>query len=373
MTFSLSKLVSAKIVIGLSSTLVVAACTYPPTDESVQNPTPNLTQKIALNPADKFDLSLWRITLPADEDNDGSIDSVDVKDLQSYSHPDYFYLDENQHMVFTTPNKAVTTANSSNTRSELRHMSRGTNSRIKTAAPGNNFALAAHQNAAEFAAVGGKMDATLKVNHVALNAKNPEKYPAFSVVVGQIHAGKDKQPHEGFGYGNEPLKIFYKKWPNHETGSVFWTYEKNLAKEDPNRHDVAYPVWGNGWDNPEAPGDSGIALDEEFSYSVNVVDNIMYLSFESANQPTVKHQIDLSNNIDAYGNPNTTDHPRGYSGDWMYFKAGAYSQCSVNDAPGFWYPGCAGTGNWQTDAENGDYARVTFSKLVLSPAENPIN
>lgn len=322
------------------------------------------------NPSDNFDLSQWNITLPADDDGDGKIDSVTVADIQGYTHPDYFYLDDDGNMVFTAPNKAVTTANSSNTRSELRQMLRGTDTKIKTADPGNNFALAAHENASGFAAIGGRMEATLKVNHVALNAKYPEKHPAFSVVIGQIHAGKDPEPHNGFGYGNEPLKIYYKKLPGHDTGSVFWNYEKNLAKEDPNRMDVAYPVWGNTWESQEDPGAAGIALNEEFSYSVHVVGNLMYLSFDAADKQRVVYQLDLSDNVDAHGQMDSNDHPMGYTGDWMYFKAGAYNQCSVKDDPGFWYPACAGTGEWSIDESNGDYARVTFSRLVLSSSEN---
>ena len=50
----------------------------------------------------------------------------------------------------------------------------------------------------------------------------------------------------------------------------------------------------------------------------------------------------------------------------MYFKAGAYNQCSVKDDPGFWYAACPGTGEWATDYKNGDYAQVSFSRLVVS-------
>ena len=56
------------------------------------------------------------------------------------------------------------------------------------------------------------MDATLRVDHVA---GNPNKKPAYSVVVGQIHAMTYNNTNSGFGYGNEPLKIYYKKWPGH--------------------------------------------------------------------------------------------------------------------------------------------------------------
>lgn len=324
-------------------------------------------------PANKFDLTHWKITVPIDSDGNGKADDIDTKALQSYQHPDFFYLDEQKNLVFTSPNKAVTTQTSTNTRSELRQMIRGLDTSIGTKSYGNNFALASHPDANLFDQIGGRLEATLKVNHVAINAKVAKK-PAYSVVVGQIHAGKDKRliaEGNGFGYGNEPIKIYYKKWPNHDKGSVFWNYERNLAKDDPNRTDIAYPVWGNTWENPDEPADSGIALGEEFSYTIDVVGSTMYLTFTASNKPTINYQIDLSNNVDAYGNVDEKDNPNGYSGDWHYFKAGAYNQCSTKEAEGIWYAGCAGTGDWSTDKANGDYTSVTFSKLKLSHASTP--
>jgi len=323
-------------------------------------------------PADSFDLSHWKLTLPLDLDNNGKADNIATQALQAYQHPDFFYLDDQGHLVFTSPNKAVTTQNSSNTRSELRQMIRGFDRSIATKSYGNNFAIAAHPDAQLFDQIGGRLEATLKVNHVAKNAKHAKK-AAYSVVVGQIHAGKDKAliaQGNGFGYGNEPIKIYYKKWPEHETGSVFWNYERNLAKDDPNRTDIAYPVWGNTWENPNDPKSDGIALGESFSYSINVANNVMELTFSHANKATVNYQIDLSNNIDAYGKVDEKDNPKGYSGDWHYFKAGAYNQCSTKDMKGIWYSGCAGTGNWPVDKTNGDYTSVTFSRLLLNKRDS---
>lgn len=326
-------------------------------------------------PSSKFDLSNWKITIPLDRDNNGKADDIDTKELQTYQHPDFFYQDENGDLVFAAPNKAVTTATSSNTRSELRQMIRGFDSSIGTKAYENNFALAAHPEASFFGSIGGRLDASLKVNHVAKNAKRAKK-PAYSVVVGQIHAGKDKDliaEGNGFGWGNEPIKIYYKKWPNHDTGSVFWTYERNLEKDDPDRTDIAYPVWGVTWENPENPKAEGVKLGEEFSYTINVHESIMYLEFSSQGKPTVNYQIDLSNNVDAYGNVDEKDHPNGYTGDWNYFKAGAYNQCSTKDAPGMWYAACDGTGVWEVDKANGDYTSVTFTNIKLSDSTAPTN
>ena len=329
----------------------------------------------AENPADKFDLRFWKLTLPVDENSDGKVDEIKVGSLHKYSHPDFFYLDQDGYLVFTAPNKAITTASSTNTRSELRQMLRGKNTRIGTHDPKNNFALKAHPAARSFADIGGQLEATLKVLHVAMNAKHVTKKSAYSVVVGQIHADKDQgviNKGKGFGWGNEPIKIFYKKWPGHETGSVFWTYERNLEKTNPDRTDIAYPVWGNTWENPEDPGEKGIALGQLFNYNINVHRNIMYLTFRTTDPTqTVQYQIDLSNNVDAYGKVDEKHHPQGYSGDAMYFKAGAYNQCSTSDDAAMWYPACGGTGDWATDKANGDYASVAFRRIQLSGSVDP--
>lgn len=314
-------------------------------------------------PADHFDMRHWKITVPSDINEDGKVDEIEGVAMLSYSHADFFHLDKDGNMVFEVHNKAVTTKNSKNARSELRQMARGADFSIGTHDHLNNWALSSHPDARTFSAIGGTLEATLKVNHVSMHAKYPEKYPAYSVVVGQIHAEKDNQQIQletGYGYGNEPIKIFYKKYPNHKTGSVFWNYERNLAKNDLNREDIAFPVWGNTWENPNDPDDNGIALGEEFSYRIAVEGTMMKLSFTTARHDSVEYNIDLSKGID------DKDSSTGYAKDAFYFKAGAYGQCSVQEAHPVWGPGCAGTGDFSIDKQNGDYNSVTFSALKLN-------
>ena len=319
-------------------------------------------------PGKVFDLSHWKITLPIDKNRDGKVDEIDVKKVQKYSHPDFFYLDGQERMVFASPNKAITTKNTSNTRSELRYMLRGKNTKHKTHGSMNNFALDINAHSDKYASVGGRMEATLHVDHVSRNAGRPNSKPAYSAVVGQIHAVKYKDTSSGFGYGNEPLKIYYKKWPGHDTGSVFWNYERNLAKGDTKRKDISHPVFGNTWENPSDPGLQGIALGEEFSYGVNVYKNTMHLTFTNDRLGTKTYSINLANNVDAYGKVDSDDNRWGYAADSHYFKAGIYNQCSTKNEEGFWYAACPGTGNWETDKANGDYAQATFSRLVVSEA-----
>ncbi|WP_299296554.1 polysaccharide lyase family 7 protein [uncultured Erythrobacter sp.] len=316
-------------------------------------------------PASAFDLSYWKITLPDDQNSDNKPDEISVAKLKSYQHPDFFYLDDQGRMVFTAPNKAITTANSSNTRSELRQMLRGSNTKIGTHDPGNNFAVEARKGSDKFASVGGRLDATLRVDHVALNAGEPTAKAAYSVVVGQIHAVKYKSTKSGFGYGNEPIKIYYKKYPGHESGRVFWNYERNLAKDDPDRNDLSVPVFGGNWNDTEDPGDAGIKLGEEFSYTINVHRNTMYVTFQNERLGTVTQSRSLVRGADE------KDNPYAYGGDSLYFKAGAYNQCSTKSGGGNWYAACAGTGDWDIDKANGDYAQVSFSRLVLSDSNPP--
>lgn len=322
-------------------------------------------------PAKVFDLSQWNITLPEDANRDGKPDSVTVAKLKKYSHPDFFYLNEDNHLVFASPNKGTTTKNTSNARSELREMLRGTKTRYKTHGAKNNWTVEARNGSKDFGRIGGKLEATLKVDHVAMRAGDSTKKPAHSVVVGQIHAVKYDNTSSGFGYGNEPIKVYYKKFPGHEMGSVFWTYERNLAKDDPDRKDIAYPVFGNTWENPNDPGAAGVALGEEFSYTINVHRNVMYLTFENDRHGEVTYVKSLISNKDAYGKIDEKDNKYSYGGDAMYFKAGAYNQCSPASKEGFWYAGCPGTGDWETDKANGDYAQVTFSRIEQGPSVAP--
>ena len=197
---------------------------------------------------------------------------------------------------------------------------------------------------------------------------------AYSVVVGQIHSVKNAKAHtSGFGYGNEPIKVFYKKWPGHQTGSVFWTYERNLPKDHPDRTDLDHVVWGNSWDNSDDPGAQGIALGQQFSYRINVIGNQMRLTFDTTDpSQRVTFSVDLSNNIGPSGWVDEKDNPGGYAQDSLYFKAGAYNQCSSKDSSSFRYPACAGTGDWETDKTNGDYVSVAFQQLHLSrPSAQP--
>ena len=330
---------------------------------SLQNLTSTNINNSGRLPAAQFDLSHWKLTLPVDDDENGKADSIDVSSLQFYAHPEFFFLDEQGDMVFTAPNKGATTKNSGNTRSELRYLVNGHDRKVKSKDPFNNFVLASHLKANEYAAVGMRMEATLHIDHVPLNSNQPDNKSSYAGVIGQIHGVKLKQPGEGFGYGNEPLKIIYKKWPEHESGSVYWNIERNLSTDNSSRKDISYPVWGKPRTDSADPGEQGVSLGEAFSYVVNVYEDTMYLTFISPRLGTVRHQINLANNIDLHGNIDLKDNPKGYAQDALYFKAGIYNQCRGTAKKNKPIARCQGTGKWETDKANGDYFQVSFSQL----------
>ena len=97
----------------------------------------------------------------------------------------------------------------------------------------------------------------------------------------------------------------------------------------------------------------------------------MYLTFTSEGHPTVTYQKSLASNRGADGTIDDLDNKYSYGGDSLYFKAGVYNQCSTKKGGGTWYAGCPGTGDWEVDKANGDYAQATFSKIEVGPSTIP--
>ena len=202
---------------------------------------------------------------------------------------------------------------------------------------------------------------------------------SYSVVVGQIHSDE--------GHENEPLKIFYKKFPGHTKGSVFWNYEINTEGDNSGRWDFSTAVWGYDFsvvgssptDYPEEPID-GIALDEEFSYEVNVHKGIMYLTFTSEGHETIKFTKSLIKSdfatkadipqqvIDNYSSRRTVSPERkiAYAGEINYFKQGAYNQANGQSTKSETYGG-----DIPKQYENGSYAEVWFKEATLGPSTSP--
>lgn len=297
----------------------------------------------------------WKITL-----GNGST----VNNLVDYEHDDYFYAtsEDVDWVVYKTPNSGGTTPNSSNTRSELRHLPEWTPE------------------------TGGRLTGTLKVMHVSTTGD--ARVPAsFSVVVGQIHSNE--------GHKNEPLKIYYKKFPGHTKGSVFWNYEINTQGNNDERWDFSTAVWGHDWSligpdsvtSPEEPS-NGIELGEEFSYEINVFNGIMYLTFISDGHPTKTFTKSLVSseystfsdlplqvlNVFSSTGQDGIETPLAYSGELQYFKQGAYNQTNgKNPADNMVWNTGADTygGDLGQQYANGSYAAVWFKEATVGVAIDP--
>ncbi len=332
---------------------------------AIAQPTASDTSTNTHAPATYFPTLLsraWKITMPVDLFSAPTPAPTDIyeNEMANWYHLDYFFGDSSPKMVFKVPNEGLTTSGSENTRSELREMLRNGDATLTDmAAPGNSWSLATNLTGATCARIGGKLSATLHVDHVADSGCNTAHYGSFSVIVGQIHANDLPNPTNG-GFGNEPLKISYKKHPGHAKGSVYWSYQNNWPKGDLNRTTAYQAVWGKIPSDNTDPGSAGVALGEDFSYVVNVAGNVMTLTFTRAGAPTMTFTQDLSV-------PNNgTDNPQGWKYDTFYFKAGAYNQSNTLDDGTTNAAACDGGG--LTTAQQysaGDYAQVTFSALTV--------
>ncbi len=296
-------------------------------------------------------------------------DGSHVNELAEYANKDFFYtvIDGTRRWVaYKTPNSGVTSKNSSNTRTEL------------------------HEKREWTPEGGGRLTGTCRVMHVSTSG-DARVAASFATVVGQIHSGE--------GHENEPLKIFYKKFPGHAKGSVFWNYEINTignSKDDnKGRWDYSSAVWGNDFSMigpekdvyPDEPKD-GIELGEEFSYEVNVYKGIMYLTFESDGHPTrtftknlikseYTSQSDIPEQVQKLFVPigqDGVERPEAYSGELNYFKQGAYNQTNGKD-PNSNMVWCTGAETYGGDIAkqyaNGSYTEVWFRETSVGPGVAP--
>ena len=296
-------------------------------------------------------------------------DGTREKKLVDYKYDDFFYTATEggtDWVVYKTPNKGTTSPNSSNTRTEL------------------------HQTAEWVPMTGGRLTGTLKVMHVSTTG-DARVAASYSTVVGQIHGGD--------GHENEPIKIYYKKFPGQDKGSVFWNYEINTTgttKEDnKGRWDFSYPVWGYDFSIVGAAPDSypaepadGIKLGEEFSYEINVYQGIMYVTFSSPGHETKTFtkslieteyatKADIPEQVVRLFGPLGQDgieKPKAYTGSHMYFKQGVYNQTNGKEPETnmVWSTGADVYGGVIAEQyAHGSYSEVWFKEGTVGPGVAP--
>ena len=342
----------------IGALLLVFACKNSPeiTSEAI---TKSEAESVTKYPSDVIPfMNKWKILL-----GDGS----HTETLENYEKKDFFYVSTESDVdwvVYKTPNAGITSRTSSNTRTELGQIKRWTPE------------------------TGGKLTGTLKVQHVSTSG-DARVAASYSTVIGQIHSDE--------GHENEPLKIFYKKFPGHKKGSVYWNYEINTEGDNSKRWDFSTAVWGHDMSvvgtspstYPEEPSD-GIELGEEFSYEVNVYKGIMYLTFSSEKHAskTFTKSLITSEYVDDSSIPQQIrtlyasigrdgiEQPTAYARELQYFKQGAYNQTNGKrpDDNMVWN---TGSETYQGDIEkqyaNGSYTEVWFKQATLGAGTPPEN
>ena len=218
-------------------------------------------------------------------------------------------------MVFLSPNYGTTTSkNTKYVRTELREMLRRGDTRIRPQGVNKNnwvFGSMHFSGKKKAGGVDGDLEATVAVNRVSTTG-NEKK--VGRVIIGQIHAIKD-----------EPIRLYYRKLPNNEKGSVYFAHEINGGD------DLWTYMVGTRSHTAESPED-GIALNEKFSYKITVVRDQLYVTLIREGKPNITKHVDMSESRYHLSN------------QYMYFKAGVYNQNN-------------------TGSED-DYVQATFYHLV---------
>jgi poly(beta-D-mannuronate) lyase len=267
-------------------------------------------------PGQNFDLTTWYLSQPFDHDKDGKPDDVAEWYLnQGYEQPELFYTADDGGLVIKTFIKGTrTSANTKFTRTEMREMLRKGDKSISTKGVNKNnwvFSSAPTSDQKDAGGIDGVMDVTLKIDHTTSTGELGE---VGRFIIGQIHDQDD-----------EPIRLYYRKLPNQEKGSVYFAHENTLEGSD-NYFSLVGDLSGIAED--------GIALGEVFSYQIKVVGNIMTVTVKRDGKKDAVQVVDMSKS--------------GYDqgGRYMYFKVGAYNQ------------------NKSGDPE--DYVQATFYKIKTS-------
>ena len=264
----------------------------------------------SIPPGSNFELLSWKLNTPGDEDGNGLSDTASEIDLDNGFSDQYFYTGSDGGMVFkSTIAGATTSANSTYTRSELREMLRRGNTGLSTRGVNRNNWILDYQPdpGVPVGGRGGTLRGTLAVNQVTTTG---DRSQVGRVIVGQIHAESD-----------EPIRLYYRKYPENELGFVYFAHEIR------NSDDLYFPLLDHTRSDDESPA-IGIALGEIFSYEIKQkgarIDVVLRRGDQSG--PIIGHNyVDMQELDSGYDVPE----------EWMYFKAGAYSQNKTGDGEDF--------------------------------------
>lgn len=220
-----------------------------------------------------IDFSNWKVTLPVDENNNGSPDEYQPSDLINGAYRTnaailpYMYDDITDASIefYTFPE--IATTNSSYSRTELRELINPSNSR-------ENWSLAE----------GGQMTGRLKLIDISEDSESSSQY--HKTIVMQIHgiiSIEDMEAH-GFSSNNGPplIKIYWKD-------GYIWSHKKSLIDESTSGDDLletSSATWEDIKDN------MGYVGFEEFEFRITASDARLELQLND-NEPLVYQDISL--------------------------------------------------------------------------------
>jgi len=242
-----------------------------------------------------IDFSNWKLTLPIDENNNGSPDEYQPDVLKNLGYQTlesilpYMYDDiEDSSIVFYTfPD--VSTTNSSYSRTELRELINLSNAR-------DNWTLL----------VGGEMVGRLKVESVSENQESDDVY--HKIIVMQIHGiiSEEDMDLHGFSSNNGPplIKIYWKD-------GYVWCHKKSLIDES-TEGNALLETSNNTWTDIKV--NLGYAGFEVFDFRITATEARLEVQL---NQDTPFVYEDISLDKWPYEN---------------YFKAGNYLTSTNSDA-----------------------------------------
>lgn len=220
-----------------------------------------------------IDFSNWKLTLPVDENNNGSPDEYLPASLVNGAYRSnnkikpfmYDQLEDSSIVFYTYPHSSTT--NSSYSRTELRELINPSNSRI-------NWTLAQ----------GGEMKGRLKLEAISKDADSSMEY--HKTIVMQIHgiiSISDMETH-GFSSNNGPplIKIYWKD-------GFLWSHKKSLVNEATSGDallEVTSSIWTDEKDN------LGYVGFEPFDFRITTTNAKIELQLNE-NEPLIYQDISL--------------------------------------------------------------------------------
>ena len=302
----------------------VFGCSLDPIPAAPQAVTPIDASVFGLDPAappgDNFDLLTWSLDTPRDTDGNLRADRTSETALDGgFVDPDFFFTGPDGGLVFrSTIEGFPTSPNTRFNRSELREMLRRGDTSISTQGANlNNWALG-YQPTNPAIIHGGRngvLRATLAINDVTVTGTNQH---VGRTIIGQIHAESD-----------EPLRLYYKKFPDSDRGYIYMAHE--IRESDDIWLTVVGPENPDIDDEPiidDADPVNGIALGELFSYEIIQ---------DGSRIDVIVRRGDQDGEIIGHNFVDMVERNSGYDLDdeWMYFRAGAYTQNDTGDLTDF--------------------------------------